>query len=55
MKFIMLINVEMHTNVSIMIYISMINTPSESLSVRKVYIFQHFSDYEQLEFHAQLI
>ena len=36
-------------------YISMINITSESLKARKVFIFQHFSFDEQLEFHAQLI
>ena len=45
MKFIMLINVKMPTTV-------MINTTSESLEERKVFIFQHFSFYEQLKFHA---
>ena len=54
MKFIMLINGEMPTNVSMLTFISMINTPSESLNARKVYIFQHFSVNEQLKFHAQL-
>ena len=34
--------------------ISMINTTSESLEARKVYIFQHCSFYEQLKFHTQL-
>ena len=52
MKFIMLINVKMPTTVGILTFISMINTKSESLEARKVFIFQHFSFYEQLKFHA---
>ena len=32
----------------------MINTPSESLKARKVFIFQHFRFYKHLKFHAQL-
>ena len=31
-------------------YISMINTTSESLKARQVFVFQHFSFYEQLKF-----
>ena len=50
----MLINVKMPTIVGILSFISMINTPSESLKTRKVFIFQHFSFYEQLKFYAQL-
>ena len=30
------------------------NTLSESLKARNIYIFQHFSFYEQLKIHAQL-
>ena len=52
MKFIMLINVKMPTIVGILTFISMINTTSENLKARKVFIFQHFSFYEQLKFHA---
>ena len=48
MKFIMLINVKMPTVVGILTFISMINTTSESVKARKVFIFQHFSFYEQL-------
>ena len=48
LKLIMLINVKMPTTI-----ISMINT-SERLKARTVIIFQHFSFYEQLKFHAQL-
>ena len=40
MKFILLINVKM---VGILTFISRINTASESLKARKIYIFQHFS------------
>ena len=54
MKFIMFINVKMPTIVVILTFISMINTASESLKVREVYIFLPFSVYEQLNFHAQL-
>ena len=62
MKFIMLINVKMSTIVGILTFISkivgiltfmsMINSISESLNARKVFIIHHFSFYEQLEFHA---
>ena len=54
MKFIILINVKMPTIVGILIFISMINTTSESLKERKIYIFLHFSFHKQLKFHAQL-
>ena len=53
-KFIMLINIKMPTIVGILTFISMINNPSESLKARKIFIFQHFSFYEQLKFRAQL-
>ena len=53
-KIIMLINVKMPTIVGILIFISMINTTLNSLKAREVFIFQHFSLYEQLKFHAQL-
>ena len=53
-KFIMLINVKMPTILGILTFISMINKTSESLKARKVFIFQHFSLHELLEFHAQL-
>ena len=42
-------------NCGILAFISMINTPSESLKARKVSIFQHFSFYEQLKFYAHLV
>ena len=47
----MLIHVKMPTIVGILTFISMINTTSES---SKAFIFQNFSFYEQLKFHAQL-
>ena len=48
----MLINVKMP--VDILTIISMINTASESLKARTIFIFEHFSFYGQLKFHAQL-
>ena len=54
MTFIILINVKMPTIVGILTFISMINTTFESLKASKVFIFQHLSFYEQLQFHAQL-
>ena len=51
--FTMLINVKMPTVVGILTFISMIKTTHESLKARKVFIFQYFSFYEQLNFHAQ--
>ena len=53
-KFILLINVEMPTIVGILTFISMINTTSERLQARKVFICPYFSFYQQLKFHAQL-
>ena len=52
MKFIMLMNVKMPTIVGILTFISMINTTSESLKARKVFIFSILTFYEQLELHA---
>ena len=46
-------NVKMPTIVDILTFISMINT-TESLKARQVFIFQHFSFYEQLKFHVEL-
>ena len=54
MKLTMRINVKMPTIVGILIFMSMINTTSEHLKARKVYIFEHFRLYEHLKFHAQL-
>ena len=54
-KFIMLINVKLPTIVvGIFTFISMINTTSESMKAKKIFIFQHFRFYEQLKYHAQL-
>ena len=47
-KFILLINVKMPTIVGIFTCISRINITS------KIFIFHHFTFYEQLKFHAQL-
>ena len=44
----------MPTIVGILIFISRINTTSEVSKTRKIYIFQHFSIYEELKFNAQL-
>ena len=50
-----MLNLDEHEkNVGIITFISMINVTSESLKARKVFIFQHFSFYKQLKFHAQL-
>ena len=46
---------KMPTSVGILTFISMINTTSESLKARKVFIFQHFNFYEQLKFHAHRV
>ena len=54
MKFIMLIHAKMPTIVGILTFISMIDTMSERCKARKIFIFQCFSFYEQLIFHAQL-
>ena len=53
-KFIMLINVKMPTIVGILTFISMINTTSERLVARNIFICRKFSFYEQLKFHTQL-
>ena len=54
MQLIMFLNDRMKTIVGITTFISIIKTRSESLKAGKVFIFQHFSLYEQLKFHAQL-
>ena len=46
MKISMLINVKMPTIVGILTFISMINTTSEDLKARNVFILQNFSFYE---------
>ena len=48
---IMLKNVKI---VGILTIISMINETSESLKARQLFIYKHFSFYEQLKFRAQL-
>ena len=53
-KIILLINIKLPTTFDILIFISMINTTSENLKGRKIFIFQHFRFYEQLKSHAQL-
>ena len=53
-KFILLINVKMPTIVGILTFISMINTTSERLKARNLFICRCFSFYEQLIFRAQL-
>ena len=53
-KFILLINVEMPTIVGILTFISRINTTSERLNARNIFICLSFSFYEQLKFCAQL-
>ena len=53
-KLIMLINVKMPTIVGILTFISMINTRSERLKARNVFICRYFIFYEQLKFRAQL-
>ena len=50
----MLISVKMPTIFGILTFISMINTTLNSFKAREVFIFQHFSSYEQLKFDAQL-
>ena len=44
----------MTTIAGFLTFIRMINTTSESQKTRKVFIFYHFSFYEQQNFHAQL-
>ena len=52
MKLIVLISVKMTTIVGISTFISMIDTTSDCLKAKKGFIFQHFSSYELLKFHA---
>ena len=47
-------NVKMPIIVIILSFISPINTTSQSLKARAVFIFQHFGFNEQLKFHAHL-
>ena len=53
LKFVTLIKVKMPTIVDILTFISMINTTSEHLKARKVFISKQFRFYEHLKFHAQ--
>ena len=50
----MLINVKMPTIVAILTFISMVNTTSESLKAKTIFIVQHFSFYNQLKFYSLL-
>ena len=50
MTYIMLTNVEMPT----IAFISMIKATCESLRAEQVFVFQHFTFFEQLEIYAQL-
>ena len=50
MTFIMLINIKMPTTVGILTFVSVMNTKSESLRARRVFIFQQINFYEQLKF-----
>ena len=54
MKCIMLIIVKISTIVGILTFINMINTTSMSLKAMEVFIFQCYSFYEHLKFHAHL-
>ena len=54
MKFILLINVKMSPIGGILTFISMINTTSEGLKVRNVFIFQNFGVHDHLKFISQL-
>ena len=54
MKFILLINGKMPTVVGILTFSSMINTISERLKTRNLFICRYSSIYEQLKFRAQL-
>ena len=50
---ILLINVKMSTIDGILTFLIRINTP-EMFKARTIFIFQHFSFYEQMKFHDQL-
>ena len=52
MKFILLINVKVPTIIDNLSFMS--STASESSKARVIFIFQHLSFYEQLEFYTQL-
>ena len=53
-KFILLIYVKMPTIDGILIFISMINTASESFKARSFFKLHNFTLIEQLKFHAYL-
>ena len=53
-KFILLINVKMLTIVGILTFIGIINTISDGLKAKNIFICRYFSAYEQLKFHAKL-
>ena len=53
-NFILLINVKMPTIVGILTFVSMINTTSDRLKARNIFICRYFSFHEQLKFHAKL-
>ena len=53
-EIILLINVKMPIIVGVLIFISMINKTSESLTARNFLIYWYFSFCEQLKFSAQL-
>ena len=48
MKHILSINVEMPTIVCILTFISMMNMTADNLKAEQIFVFQHFSLYEQL-------
>ena len=47
-------NVKMPTSVGILTFISILNTTSERLKARNIFICRYFSFYEQLKFRDQL-
>ena len=51
---ILLLNVKMPTIVGILTFMSRINTTSGSFKQVKIIIFQYFTFYKHLKFHAQL-
>ena len=52
MKFIMLKNFKMPTDVDFLTFMNMKNTTSDSLKAKQVFIYKHLSSYEQVEFRA---
>ena len=54
MKFILLINVKMPTEVVILTLISMINSTSKRFKARNFFICRYFRFYEQLKLRAEL-